>query len=222
MARGYGVRVDDEQAMHIVEGWRDANEWAAGVRVRGKGRVGGFWNDLNSAAMAAVADNDNRWHEVGRLAYRFDRDALDGIGSLYCRLPSDREIPYPGARIQMVEKFGKTGFGLTALKAAWRPKKDESEWPRISLYGGILAENATQGSATGCLLNSALIRARAAGLTVCGHTHDEIIIESADPSRDKPVLHTVMTARPGWPGDDRLPLRADVDYGYRYKVKDTH
>jgi hypothetical protein len=59
-------------------------------------------------------------------------------------------------------------------------------------------------------------------LTVCMHTHDEIMIETADAERDAPVLHRLMITPPQWQGADLLPLRAEVEVGYRYKVATEH
>ena len=56
-------------------------------------------------------------------------------------------------------------------------------------------------------------------MTVCAHTHDEICIESNRVEHDAVLLKKIMEQRPGWRGDDALPLAAEYGYGYRYKVK---
>ena len=85
--------------------------------------------------------------------------------------------------------------------------------------GPVIVHNCTQAVATGDLLNEALLRAADMGLRVCAHTHDEIMIETPEPERDAERLKACMLEKPRWPGADALPLRADVGFGYRYKVK---
>jgi DNA polymerase len=209
MAKNYGVRLPDKQIEGIVRSWREDNEWAVE-----------FGANCEKAAMMALRRPDGTGFSAGRLEYWYEPDALDGIGALFCRLPSGRAIPYPGARIQMVKtKWGAEQVGITAMKSAWHPKKDADwdAWPRVSLWRGLLIENATQAICAD-LLRLVLERCERAGLTICAHTHDEVVLETAHPERDAAVLHRHMTAMPHWPGGDALPLRAEVEYGFRYKV----
>jgi len=205
MAKNYGVRMDEAEIGRIVRDWRKANSWA-----------GRFWDALDNAAYQAM-DNPGPSFGAGRVAYRYDPDALDGMGALFCVLPSGREICYPDPAIEVVRKPWGLTKTITCRKGSWRPKKDAKDWPRVALWKGLKAENATQ-AACADLLNSALLRARENLLTVCAHTHDEIVIETADPEGDAPLLKKIMESRPGWPGDDALPLKADVETGFRYKV----
>lgn len=208
MAKNYGVRLPDAQIEEIVKKWREANPWAQRFGAR-----------CEQAAMAAI-ERPGVGYSAGRLEYIFDKGALGGLGALFCVLPSGKEICYPDARIEMVKtSWGKWQPGITARKSSWHPKKGEDEWPRVSLWQGLLVENASQAIATGDILRLGLRRCERAELVVCGHTHDEIMIESADPQRDGPRLLALMTKRPPWPGADALPLRAEWGAGFRYKVK---
>jgi hypothetical protein len=207
MGKNYGVHLREKEVDGIVKAWREENQWAVD-----------FWNDLEHAAQNAIL-YPGRSYSAGRVSYRYDPDALDGIGSLYAMLPSGRELSYPGARLDVSRKFGREVLTISAMKAAWRPKKGEKTWPRVALWRGLLAENATQAVATGDLLNIALLRCRRAGLVVCSHTHDEIMIETPDPERDGERLKSIMLKKPNWPGVDALPLKAEVGMGFRYKVK---
>lgn len=210
MAKNYGVRLPEQKIVAIVKSWREDNQWAVE-----------FGESCETAAMHALRRNDGASFSAGRLNYRYDPTALDGIGCLYCALPSGREIPYPGARIQLVKpKWGGEQIGITAMKSAWHPKKGEGweKWPRVSLWKGLLIENATQAVATADLLRLSLDRVDRAGLVISAHTHDEVMLESDDPERDAPILHRLMTQRPPWPGADMLPLRAEVEFGFRYKI----
>lgn len=210
MAKNLGVRLPEKEITRIVRDWRDDNPWAMN-----------FGLACEKAAMAALRRSDGTSYSAGRLEYYADPDRLDGIGALICILPNGSELVYPAARIQIVRtSWGEEKLGITAMKSAWLPKKDApwEHWPRVSLWPGLLIENATQAICAK-LLKLGLERAAAAGLTVCAHTHDEIMIETPAPERDALVLHSLMTKRPSWSGADALPLRAEVECGYRYKVK---
>lgn len=208
MAKNYGVKIDEAHAARIVKQWRAANPWAQD-----------FGALAEEAAIAAITSKNGASFSAGRLNYRYDPDALDGWGALFCQLPSERELCYPGARVDVVvTKWGKEKLGVTAAKGAWRPKKgSKDEWPRVSVWPGLLVENATQ-AACADLLMIALQRAEKTDLVVCAHTHDEIVIESDAIETAVHRLCQVMTTRPGWRGDDALPLRVEAGYGYRYKV----
>jgi len=134
MAKNYGVSLPEAQVQKIVRDWREANPWAAD-------REDGFWVRLERAAMLAI-ERPGASYAAGRVNYLYDPDALDGIGALWAELPSGRRLCYPDARIQVVTtKWGEDKLGITAMKGSWRPKKGETEWPRVSVWPGLLAEN---------------------------------------------------------------------------------
>jgi hypothetical protein len=87
------------------------------------------------------------------------------------------------------------------------------------LWKGLLAENGTQACQAD-FLNLALKRAGHApfNLPVCAHTHDELIVLSDDRTRDEERLKKLMIMKPGWQGDDVLPLAAEIKSGFRYKT----
>lgn len=207
MAKNYGVQMDEATASRTVRAWREANPWAMD-----------FGRALEEAATNALRHPGSGF-SGGRIEYVYDPDALDGIGCLYAYLPSCRPIPYPGARLEaMRTAWGKNKLGITAYKGAWRPKQGAEDWPRVGVWYGLLSENATQATCAD-LLMVALVRCRKAGMAVCMHTHDEIVAETDAPERDGPRLEKLMITKPGWPGDDALPIRAEWGAGYRYKVK---
>jgi DNA polymerase len=209
MMKNYSVHLPEKQIVEIVKTWRAQNPWAMA-----------FGDGLEQAAMNAIRYPGSSYSH-GRIGYVFDEDALDGIGALYAVLPSGRKLCYPNARIDVVRTpYGRDGLQITAMKGAWHPKRGEKEWPRVGIWKGLLVENACQAIATADLLNASLLRARQKyRLTVAGHTHDEILIETPDPERDAKRLLECMLEKPDWPGIDALPLRAEVDCGFRYKVK---
>ncbi|CAB4168991.1 Hint domain containing protein [uncultured Caudovirales phage] len=195
MARAYGLKIDDDTAEKIKLSWRHVNPWAKK-----------FWSDLEAAAICAVR-KAGTIHAAGRVKYMFHGDML------YALLPCGRLIAYPEPRLDAVDgKFGPQ-MQLTALKASLHPKKGETAWPRVALYGGLLAENATQGFCAS-LLRSAARRLDDAGWPVVMHTHDEMLVEVAEDEVDdaKIALQAAML-RNQWP---ELPLAAEPQHGYSY------
>jgi hypothetical protein len=195
------------EILKIVKQFRKARKWNVD-----------FGNACERAAINAIK-HPNTKYPAGRLIYCYDPYALDGLGALFCELPSGRELCYPEARLEAVVKDWGTEVGITARKGAWRPKKDDKRWPRIHIWKGLLLENATQGACAD-VMNIALCRAyyRPYYLSVCAHTHDEIIVETEYPNRAVKQLKSLMEAKPGWEDDEWLPLQAEIEYGYRYKV----
>ena len=205
MARGYGVRVDDRTANHVKNAWRADNPWAQS-----------FWYSLIDAATRAIREPYESF-EAGRLSYLYTPDEMNGLGALWCKLPTGDLLCYPGARIEPVETpWGEMQDGITAIKGNWLPKKDETEWPRVTLWYGLLAENATQ-AVCAMILHDGLALCEKAGLPVDMHTHDEIKFDSRTPKKDGRRLLRIMEN----PGKvyEGLPLAAEVEYGPRYKIK---
>ena len=194
MARGYGITVSDEEAERIKDTWRFNNQWAVDL-----------WKDLNQAALAAVFAPGTEV-QAGRVSYYHAGDGHP----LYCMLPSGRALSYPQVRMEE----GDYGPELTAVKGQWKPKADETDWPRIKLYGGLLAENITQ-AASADILFDAVRKAVAAGLNVVGTTHDELLVETANPDIDKCKLETIMLDTPAWAAG--LPMAAELWTGKRYR-----
>jgi len=199
MARAYQVVMTDDQARDVIYAWRRANPWATR-----------FWKDLNNAAIDAVI-NKGEVYTVGRL-YFF----CGAHGLLTMVLPSGRIICYPQARITEVETPSGVETELSAIKANWKPKEGEKEWPRVRLYGGLIAENATQATAAD-ILREALVELTDLDWPVVGHTHDELLLEVEDDEIDEATeqLRRVMMTAPGWA--DGLPLNCEIWDGRRYR-----
>jgi hypothetical protein len=195
MARAYGLKIGDDLADEIKVAWRLANPWAKT-----------FWRDLEGAAVRA-ARNPGTIETAGRIKYLMHGDML------YALLPCGRLIAYP--EVEVVEVDGKYGpqARVSSLKASMHPKKGETAWPRVTLYGGLLAENATQGFCAS-LLRAAARRLDEAGWPVVMHTHDEVLVEVGEDEIEeaKAALQEAMLTNP-WPD---LPLAADPEHGYSY------
>lgn len=202
MARGYGVVVSLPEARRIKETWRAANPWAQHI-----------WNDIERAAMLAVNRPGQRF-KAGRLSYFAVENILCGGVTLFCELPDQRLLTYPDCRVEHVETpWGETRPALTCLRAAFVPKAGEKEWPRSSLWGGLLFENAVQGTAASVLREALRELDRGAPARtgdVVLHVHDEIVMEAPTALADGYVagLANAMNHTPDWaPG---LPLKAEV------------
>ena len=206
LARNYGVSLEDIVVRGIVKGWRHENGWADV-----------FWKDLHQAAFYAIRKPGMQLR-AGRIRYEYNPDTLDGIGALWATLPSGRRLCYPGARNEIVQyKWGGEGWGITAMKGAWKPKAGtDDEWPRIQLWHGLLAENVTQAVNADILTDTIERAYHDYEFTVCGHTHDEIMVQTTDGANDSEALQECMETPSDW--YKTLPLAAEVEYGYRYKV----
>jgi DNA polymerase len=175
MGKNYGVRLGEKESHAMVMAWRTANPWAVP-----------YWQRLEMAAYKAIR-NQNQTVEVDRVAYEFDGTHL------WYRLPSGRVLCYPFAR--------REGEDITYAKAAWTPKQDAKEWPRATIWRGLLTENITQAVAHDILRHS--LR-QLEGVVL--HVHDEIVIETREPDVER--MRQVMTTPPAWA--DGLPLAADI------------
>jgi DNA polymerase len=197
MAKNYRVTIPDHEAQVVVDSWRSANPWAVA-----------FWQQLETAASQAM-QHPSTWFTAGRVDYIFVPNLIDG--TLMCKLPGDFLIQYPRARFEEVEtKFG-TKMAITCLKASRKPTADAKEWPRATLWHGILAENITQAFA-------AVLLRQAIGLIddVVADVHDEIIIEVPESKKEsaKKALKNIMENPPEYA--EGLPLKVDPVVMYRY------
>lgn len=203
MAANYGVHLPGEQVLGVKKGWRGGNPWAVHL-----------WRDLENCAIAAVR-NPGETVSCGNIRFEFDPNVLNGC--LWVLLPSGTMLNYPGARAKVTDtKYGPK-WTLTAQKAAWYPKEGETEWPRNSLYGGLLSENFNQ-SECGTLLREALLDlVLEKKAPVVGHTHDEILLEVPIAKEDywRSQLEDSMLYVPEWCAG--MPLDVDVWTGPNFK-----
>ena len=191
MAKNYGVFLSEREMIRIVKAFRRKN--APIVK---------FWYDLKRAALNAMRHPGKNFSVNGKITYWFDSSLIGG--SLLCRLPCGTILTYPQARVDK-------GDEITALKANWTPAADDKEWPRYTLWHGLLAENVTQA---GCA--SLLRRSLAAFDTVVMHVHDELVLEvpeniAHDVSQR---LQKYMETPPDWARG--LPLKAVPNIVTRY------
>ena len=121
MARGYGMRLTNEEAKVIVDGWRDRNRWARK-----------FGDACERAAYEAIS-NPMRLCKAGRVSYQYVPTLMGG--SLLCYLPDGRPLMYPMARVVDVEKFGKPDKAISYLNGMGRR----------NMWNGLQVENCLAG-----------------------------------------------------------------------------
>lgn len=193
MARGYGMKLTNEEAKKIVDGWRERNSWARA-----------FGDQCEGAAFSAI-QNPTKTFDAGRLQYVFMPNLMRG--TLLCRLPDGRFLAYPMAKIEDTEKFGRTTKAITYLNGAGRR----------SLWNGLQIENATQGTAASMLRQTLVkIETTVENAIVVGHTHDEVICEID--KNEAPLfadrLKSIMVEGFDW--TKGLPLGAEVKTSWYY------
>jgi DNA polymerase len=193
MARGYGMKLSNEAAQKIVDGWRDRNRWA---------RV--FGVQCEDAAFAAISHAEEE-QKAGRLSYVYIPQMMRG--TLLCRLPDGRFIAYPMARIEDVERFGRPTKSITYLNGMGRR----------TLWNGLQIENATQGTAASMLRQTLVhLEQNETEAQIIGHTHDEVICEIDEDQTEAFAdrLKRVMVAGFDW--TKGLPLGAEVKSDWYY------
>jgi DNA polymerase bacteriophage-type len=193
MARGYGVRVTNEEAQLIVDGWRSRNRWA---------KV--FWNQCDDAARRAMHQPGTLF-PAGRLNFIFYPGLLGG--SLVTFLPCGRPLVYPMARYEKIERFGEMQTVLTYLNGMGRSMT----------YGGKLGQNGTQAAAASILRSTIRrVSAEEPDGEIIGHTHDELLCE-VDTTRSSGFaerLEAAMISGFGW--TEGLPLAAEITTDWYY------
>ena len=171
-----------EELQPLVDAWRKANP-----------KIVKFWYAMNDAAIRAVRDGERVKVSGGIEFYRVGK-------ALAMQLPSGRRLFYPDARI------AKNRFDSDSVEFMG-PHPKTGKWSVLSLYGGILTENAVQAMSRD-LLAVAMLRLDAAGFDIVLHVHDEVVCEvaEADMAAKAEEMDKIMAEPVPWaPG---LPLSA--------------
>lgn len=168
--------LQEEELQPLVSAWRSSNP-----------NITKLWWDVDTAAMTAVSDKCSvKTHGV-TFTYR--------KGMLFVTLPSGRQLSYVKPAI------GTNQFGSPSL--TYLGVGGTKRWERLESYGPKLCENIVQATARD-ILCYAMNTLRCS--LICGHVHDEIIIE-ADPSVSLEAICEQMGRTPPWAKG--LILRAD-------------
>ena len=188
-----GLTEDEER--EIVKLWRDSNP-----------RIVRMWAVIEKAAITAIKTGES---------VTVYRNIVIGKrwGMLTITLPSGRTICYPRAEVE------------TEYNDGWRGDHDIIEyeglnqttkkWGKVRTYGGKLTENIVQAVARD-ILGIVILRAKAEGLNIVFHIHDEIIVE-ATPNQTLADVEALFSKPIDWCRD--LPLKG-AGYTTPYYLKD--
>lgn len=195
MALGYGVKVPEAEVKQIVEKWRESRPMTTR-----------FWKELENACKAAI-------NEPGKVfVYRSIKFATRGKGRMLAmKLPSGRCLWYANPRIEPKEMSWGEVKDVIAFDGV---NSTTRKWGRQYLYGGLLAENATQATARDLLVNG-MFAVETAGYPVVMHVHDEMIAEVPEGFGSVEEFEQLMCTLPDWGKD--IPLKAEGWRGKRYK-----
>jgi len=202
--------------------WRAAHPAIAGRRTHNPntGRSytqGGFWKDIETAALNAVRCPD----EVFTAGFPGRGVAFRKAGSfLWCQLPSKRVICYPYPKLLP----GKYSDQLTYMTVPGADTsgiiadvKNANNWARVGTYGGSLTENVVQALCRDLMVD-VMLDLTEAGAGIVLHVHDEVIIEVRDhpvmAEAARSVMEAKMRSAPAWAKD--FPLWAECKIMARY------
>jgi DNA polymerase len=214
MAVGYGVIVEDARADELKVAWREAHP-----------NVVQWWYDLEQAAKDAIANPGTTYH-AGRIAFR-------KAGSfLYMRLPSGRAIcyPYPCMKRKLMPWTTQGKMILPATDDApavyeqlpvWKDSicykgvdQFTRQWTDQFAHGGLLANNAVQGTARD-VEAEAIVRVENAGYPVVLSVHDEVVSETSEDFGSLDEFKQLMATLPEWA--EGLPLAVSGFKARRYQ-----
>lgn len=183
--------MSDEEMAETVDKWRDASP-----------HIVALWRSLEQAAIRCVRRQRSTLSTVGGIRFDYEEPVL------WMTLPSGRRIAYWGA------EYSENKWGNVGLSYMGQDQKTK-KWTRLETWGGKLTENLVQATARDCLKES-MLRLDAAGYSIRGHVHDEVIITTPLTAKVEDVS-AIMGANIPWaPG---LLLRAD-GYECNYYMKD--
>jgi DNA polymerase bacteriophage-type len=155
------------------------------------------WRSLENAAIRAVQTGERQF------ANRCTFDCVKPGRLLYITLPSGRRLHYIRPRLDATERWDGDAY----VKLSYEGNIIGNHWGKVWTWGGKLMENIVQAMSRD-LLATGMLNAKAAGFTIVGHAHDEIIaLEDANGPLGLEQLRECMIRQPSWALD--LPLDAD-------------
>jgi DNA polymerase len=177
----FGVACDAALAERAVSMYRDAHP-----------AITAYWRKLNQDAMSAVKNRGNR---VGS----FHVEETAGCPYLFFTLPSGRALAYRDPLIENDPQFGEQ---LTY----WGQLPMSQQAGRIKLYGGKLAENASQAVAADVMSHGARV-AEARGMRPFALIHDQGLAIRRD-GKTAEEFAAALADVPAWAKG--LPLKVEA------------
>ena len=189
MALGYGGSVGALKAMGalemgltedelqpLVDAWRESNP-----------NIVSLWWDFDNAVKSAIKMHTSTSSHGIKFTWR--------SGMLFITLPSGRKLTYIKPRI------GENKFGSESV--TYEGIGSTKKWERLESYGPKFVENVVQAVSRDLLMNA---MKNLPGFFICGHVHDELIIECKETVSLDEVCKA-MAHNPSWMPD--ILLRAD-------------
>lgn len=127
---------------------------------------------LEGAVILAI-ENPGQCYRVGLIAFQVGSDDV-----LYMQLPSGRYIRYHTPRVRPSTRPYATPWEKEISYWGWNtnPEKGPPAWIQMDLYGGVLTQNATGGTARDIMMHG-MENVTALGYPIVMHTYDEVVSE---------------------------------------------
>lgn len=168
--------LQEEELQPLVDAWRESNP-----------NIVSLWWDFDNAVKSATKMHTSTSSHGIKFTWR--------SGMLFITLPSGRKLTYIKPRIGE-NKFGGESVTYEGIGAT-------KKWERLESYGPKFVENIVQAVSRDLLMNA---MKNLPGFFICGHVHDELIIECKDTVSLDEVCKA-MAKTPDWMPD--ILLRAD-------------
>lgn len=166
----------EEELQPLVDSWRTANP-----------NIVSLWWDVDNAVKNAIKMHSSTETHGIKFTWR--------SGILFITLPSGRKLSY------IKPEIGENKFGGESV--TYEGIGTTKKWERLESYGPKFVENIVQAISRDLLMNAIK---NLPGALICGHVHDELLIECKDDVSLDEVCKA-MANNPNWfPG---VLLRAD-------------
>lgn len=211
-ARLYGVKMPEDQAQGIVDGWRASHPM-----------IVQFWQDLEDCALACMRGRPGEKHIIRTIRKKPKHGGrpvnpglwfVRGRSALVLRLPSGNCLFYWYPKIVTRE----TAWGPRDSITYMAEDSQTKVWKRWDAWGGIFCENAVQSFARDIMARS-LVRMDDAGLDPVLTVHDEGIGQipfdvAPKASAAAEMVRAMMMVTEDW--FEKMPLAVDASAGLRY------
>ena len=160
----------EEELQPLVTSWREANP-----------NIVCFWWDVDAAAKKVIRNKgEQETHGI-----RFHRES----GILFITLPSGRKLAYVKPEIT-TNRFGGESISYEGVT-------QNKKWDRIESFGPKIVENIVQAISRDILAYAMNTLRR---YHICGHIHDEMIIEAPKSTNTKAICEQMARTPPWIPG----------------------
>lgn len=166
----------EDELQPLVDAWRESNP-----------NIVSLWWDFDNAVKSAIKMHTSTSSHGIKFTWR--------SGMLFITLPSGRKLTYIKPRI------GENKFGGESV--TYEGIGSTKKWERLESYGPKFVENVVQAVSRDLLMNA---MKNLPGFFICGHVHDELIIECKETVSLDEVCKA-MAHNPVWMPD--ILLRAD-------------